>query len=145
MSLNTKPSSSIPFLDLVTQHRALENELVSVFRKALRAAQFVGGPEVEGFEREFAAYCDVGECAAVNSGTDALRFAYMALGVRPGDEIITVAHTFIATTESITQAGGAIRFVDIDDRSMTMDVNGLSDAIGPRTVGVVPVHLYGQA
>jgi dTDP-4-amino-4,6-dideoxygalactose transaminase len=80
----------------------------------------------------------------VNSGTDGLRFAYQAMGLRPGDEVITVAHTFIATTESITQAGGTVRFVDIDERTMTMDPAQLAAAIGPRTVGVVPVHLYGQ-
>ncbi len=134
----------IPFLDLVTQHRALEDELVSSFRAALRTAQFVGGPEVEAFEREFAAYCDSPYCSGVNSGTDALRFAYLALGVRPGDEIITVAHTFIATAETITQAGGRVRFVDIDERTMTIDPEAAKQAVGPRTAGIVPVHLYGQ-
>jgi dTDP-4-amino-4,6-dideoxygalactose transaminase len=139
-----KAGPAVPFLDLVSPHRALEERLVEVFRRALRGGQFVGGPEVEGFEREFAAYCEAAECVAVNSGTDALRFAYMALGVRPGDEVITVSHTFIATTEAITQAGGTIRFVDIDERSMTMDPAAVRAAIGPRTVGLVPVHLYGQ-
>src|SRR5881296_3184688 len=112
----TKADPAVPFLDLVSPHRALEEPLVEAFRRALRGAQFVGGPEVEEFEREFAAYCGArgGGCVGVNSGTDALRFAYIALGVRPGDEVITVSHTFIATTEAITQAGGTIRFVDID-------------------------------
>ena len=80
----------------------------------------------------------------MNSGTDALRFAYLALGVKPHGEIVTVAHTFIATTESISQAGGAIRFVDIDDETMTIDPDAVQAAIGPDTVGLVPVHLYGQ-
>jgi dTDP-4-amino-4,6-dideoxygalactose transaminase len=136
--------AAVPFLDLVAPHRALEEPLIEALRRTLRCAQFVGGPEVEGFEREFAAYCEAPGCVAVNSGTDALRFAYMALGVRPGDEVITVSHTFIATTEAITQAGGTIRFVDIDERSMTMDPAAVRAAIGPRTVGLVPVHLYGQ-
>jgi dTDP-4-amino-4,6-dideoxygalactose transaminase len=134
----------IPFLDLVAQHRALEEELVASFRAALRTAQFVGGPEVEAFEREFAAYCDSPHCSGVNSGTDALRFAYLALGVRPGDEIVTVAHTFIATAETITQAGGRVRFVDIDERTMTIAPDAAAAALGPRTAGIVPVHLYGQ-
>jgi dTDP-4-amino-4,6-dideoxygalactose transaminase len=137
--------TAVPFLDLVTPHRALEQELVAAFRRALREAQFVGGPEVEAFEREYAAFCGTPHCAGVNSGTDALRFAYLALGVRPGDEIITVAHTFIATTEAITQAGGVVRFVDIASDTMTMDPAAIAEAIGPRTVGIVPVHLYGQA
>ena len=143
--MNTVMKTAVPFLDLVTPHRALEQELVAAFRRALREAQFVGGPEVEAFEREYAAFCGTPHCAGVNSGTDALRFAYLALGVRPGDEIITVAHTFIATTEAITQAGGVVRFVDIASDTMTMDPAAIAEAIGPRTVGIVPVHLYGQA
>ena len=137
-------AAPIPFLDLVRPHLALEEPLVAAFRRALRSAQFVGGPEVEGFEREFATYCDAPACVGVNSGTDALRFAFIALGLRPGDEVIAPAHTFIATTEAITQAGGTIRFVDIDERTMTIDPAAVRAAIGPRTVGIVPVHLYGQ-
>jgi dTDP-4-amino-4,6-dideoxygalactose transaminase len=134
----------IPFLDLARPHRALEEPLVAAFRRALRDAQFVGGPEVLAFETEFAAFCDAPGCVGVNSGTDALRFAFIALGVRPGDEIIAPSHTFIATTEAVTQAGGTLRLVDIDDRTMTMDPAAARAAVGPRTVGIVPVHLYGQ-
>lgn len=134
----------VPFLDLRTPHRLLETELVEAFRRSLLAGAFVGGPEVEGFEREFAAYCGAAWCVGVNSGTDALRFAFIALGVKPGDEIITAAHTFIATTEAITQAGGVVRFAEIDDRTKTLDPNAVEAAITPRTVGIVPVHLYGQ-
>ena len=137
-------AAPIPFLDLVRPHLVLEEPLVAAFRRALRSAQFVGGAEVEGFEREFAAYCEAPACVGVNSGTDALRFAYIALGVRPGDEVIAPAHTFIATTEAITQAGGTIRFVDIDERTMTIDPAAVRAAVGSRTVGIVPVHLYGQ-
>lgn len=137
--------AAIPFLDLVAQHRPLEDELVAAFRQALRTAGFVGGPEVAAFEREFAAYVGAAECVGVNSGTDALRFAYQALDVQPGDEVITVPNTFIATTEAITQAGGAIRFVDISDDTMTMDPRALEAGITARTVGIVPVHLYGQS
>ena len=136
---------AIPFLDLVAQHRALEEELLAVCRRAIRGAEFVAGHEIAEFEREFAAFIGCPDSAAVSSGTDALRFAYMALGVKPGDEIITTPHTFIATTESITQAGGVIKFVDIDDESMTIDPARIEAAITSRTIGIVPVHLYGQS
>ena len=136
---------AIPFLDLVAQHRPLEEELLAVCRRAIRGAAFVAGQEIVGFEREFAAFVGSHASAAVSSGTDALRFAYMALGVKPGDEVITTPHTFIATTESITQAGGVIRFVDIDDATMTVDPARIEAAITSRTVGIVPVHLYGQS
>ena len=95
----------IPFLDLVTPHRELEAELVEAFRQALRAAAFVGGAQVEAFEREFAAYCGTKYCVGVANGTDAVRFALMASGVGRGDAVVTVSHTFIATVEAISQAG----------------------------------------
>jgi len=118
--------------------------LTEAFQQALRRAQFVGGPEVDAFEREFASHCGAQWCVGVNSGTDALRFAFIALGLKPGDEVITTAHTFIATTEAITQAGGVVRFVDIDYETMTVSPKAVGAAVGPRTVGIVPVHLYGQ-
>jgi dTDP-4-amino-4,6-dideoxygalactose transaminase len=146
MSIAVKPSTktSIPFLDLVAQHAPLEDELLDVLRRAVRSAAFVGGAEVAAFEREFGEFVGAAGAVGVCSGTDALRFAYMALSVRPGDEIITVPHTFMATTEAITQAGGVIKFVDIDRETMTMDPAQLASAITSRTVGIVPVHLYGQ-
>src|SRR5271165_6877217 len=103
----------IPFLDLVTPHQELEEELLAVVKKAFRSAGFIGGPMVEDFEREFAAFCGSKYCVGVNSGTDALRFAFMAAGVETGEIIVTVPHTFIATTEAISQAGAEIAFVDI--------------------------------
>jgi len=142
--VSTPPTAGVPFLDLVAPHLALEAELVEVFRRALRQAAFVGGVEVEGFEREFAEFVASALAVGVNSGTDALRFAFQALGLQDGDEVITVPHTFIATTESITQAGGIVRFVDISPDTMTMDPARLEAAITPRTRGIVPVHLYGQ-
>jgi len=110
----------------------------------VRDAAFVGGPEVEAFEREFATYCQTTGVAAVGSGTDALRFAYLAMGIRPGDEVITVSNTFIATTEALTQAGAQIRFVDVLPGTLLMDPARLAEAVGPRTVGIVPVHLFGM-
>jgi dTDP-4-amino-4,6-dideoxygalactose transaminase len=152
----------IPFLDLITPHCELEEELVHVLRKALRSGTFVGGPEVEGFEREFAASSEAGCCVGVASGTDALRFALMATGVQPGDSVVTVPNTFIATTEAITQAGAQPEFVDVDKRTYTMDPVRLREYVernctrdgrtgglvntrtGSRVRAVVPVHLYGQ-
>ena len=133
----------VPFLDLKAQHAALEAELTEAFRTIVRDAAFVGGPEVETFEREFAAFCHASGAVGVSSGTDALRFAYLAMGIKPGDEVITVPNTFIATTEALTQAGAAIRFVDVLPDTLLMDPSQLAAAITPRTVGIVPVHLYG--
>ena len=155
------PHSPIPFLDLDTTHRELEEELVQRFRDALRSTRFIGGPEVEAFEQEFAAYCGTKYCVGVSSGTDAMRFALMAAGVGAGDAVVTVAHTFIATVEAISQAGAATEFVDIDERTYTMSPDALSgyladcrrDPVSGRPLGqrtnlpikaIVPVHLYGQ-
>ena len=123
-------SNSIPFLDLVTPHVELEQELIEVFRKTLRTAGFIGGPMVEDFEKAFAAFCDTSYSVAVSSGTDALRFALMASGVKPGDAVVTVPHTFIATTEAISQAGALPEFVDIDERTYNMDPAKLRTIFG---------------
>ena len=155
----TQPT--IPFLDLVSQHRELEEELIAACRSAIRTAHFIGGPEVEGFEREFASYCGTKYCVGLSSGTDAVRFALMAAGVRPGNAVVTVANTFIATVESISQAGAAVEFVDIDERTYNMSPRCLEvyleacrkdpqtgRPLGQRTgkpiTAIVPVHLYGQ-
>jgi len=152
----------IPFLDLITPHRELEEELVAASRQAIRVAAFIGGPEVEGFEREFAEYCGTKFCVGLASGTDAVRFALMASGVGPGDAVITVAHTFIATVEGISQAGAETELVDIDERTCNMSPQALAaylkecrtDQATGRPLGqrtgkpiraIVPVHLYGQA
>src|SRR2546426_10923007 len=118
-------NGKVPFLDLVTPHVQLEEELVAVFRTALRTASFIGGPEVEHFERECAEFCGVPHCVGVASGTDALRFALMAAGVQPGDTIVTVPNTFIATTEAISQAGARPEFVDVDECTYTLDPHKL--------------------
>jgi dTDP-4-amino-4,6-dideoxygalactose transaminase len=138
----------IPFLDLITPHVELEEELIAAVRTALRTAHFIGGPEVEAFEREYADFCQTRFCIGVSSGTDALRFALIAAGVGKGDIVITVPHTFIATTEAITQAGAMIAFVDIDERTYNMDPVKLRQYLeshrGAPIKAVVPVHLYGQ-
>jgi len=155
-------TEKIPFLDLVTPHQELEAELTAVFQKVLHTAGFVGGPMVENFENEFATFCDAKYCVGVASGTDAVRFALTAAGVQPGDIVVTVAHTFIATTEAISQAGARPDFVDIDEQTYSMDVTKLQEYLerecyldretgkpyhkkyrAPVTA-VVPVHIYGQ-
>jgi len=154
-------STNVPFLDLVTPHVELEEELTTVFHKALRTAGFIGGPMVEDFEKAFAVFCQTTCSVAVSSGTDALRFALMACGVKPGDVVVTVPHTFIATTEAISQAGALCEFVDIDESTYNMDPAKLREYLeaqctvdssghrvsrrsGRRVTAIVPVHLYGQ-
>jgi dTDP-4-amino-4,6-dideoxygalactose transaminase len=154
-------AASIPFLDLVTPHVELEAELTTVFKKALLSAGFIGGPMVEEFEKSFATFCGAQHAVGVGSGTDAVRFALMAAGVRQGDVVVTVPNTFIATTEAISQAGGVPEFVDIDERTSNMDpekmrqymetqctISGegklLSKRSGRPITAIVPVHLYGQ-
>ncbi len=143
----------IPFLDLVTPHRELEEELIDVFRSCLRTASFVGGKQVQEFEQDFAEFCETRYCVAVNSGTDALRFSLIAAGIGPGDGVITVPNTFIATTEAISQTGATPVFVDIDERTYNMDPNKLEDFLKTRNsqpgtrnrpAAVLPIHLYGQ-
>jgi dTDP-4-amino-4,6-dideoxygalactose transaminase len=137
---------NVPFLDLVTPHLELEEELIAVVRKALRSAHFIGGEEVESFEKEWAAYCETEYAIGVGSGTDALRFALIAAGIGKGDTVVTVPNTFIATTEAISQAGADIAFVDIDERTYNMDPAKLREYLEthPNVKAVLPVHLYGQ-
>ena len=110
----------------------MKAELLQVVKKVLGNAGFIGGPMVEDFEKEFATFCDAKYCVGVNSGTDALRFAFMAAGVKPGEIVVTVPHTFIATTEAISQAGAHIAFVDIDERTYTMDPAKLREYLETR-------------
>jgi len=120
-------TNSIPFLDLVTPHVEMEQELTAVFHQALHTAGFIGGPMVEDFEKAFAAFCGTSHAIAISSGTDALRFAIMACGVPPGDVVLTVPNTFIATTEAISQAGALPEFVDIDERTYNLDPEKLRE------------------
>jgi dTDP-4-amino-4,6-dideoxygalactose transaminase len=151
----------VPFVDLVGSHRELEEELVEVFREALRSGTFIGGPQVDAFEREFAEFCGAAHCIGVANGTDALRLALIGSGVRRGEAVITVSHTFIATVEAIGQAGAEVEFVDIDERTYCMSPEALEsylascaiDAASHRPMGhrtgrpiraIVPVHLHGR-
>jgi len=153
--------NNIAFLDLIGPHQELEKELVAVFQKALRTGGFVGGSMVEEFERSFADFSETRFAVGLNSGTDALRFALMAAGVGEGCSVVTVANTFIATTEAISQAGALPEFVDVDEGTYNMDAEKLREfieqqcsvehngkLISRRTnrvvAAVIPVHLYGQ-
>ena len=135
---------NIPFLDLKVQYRQIEVELKPILEEIMASGAFIGGAPVAAFEEEFAAFCGARHCVGLNSGTDALRFALMAVGVQPGDEVITVPHTFIATTEAISQAGATPVFVDIDPDTCCIDVNQIPRRITFRTRAILPVHLYGQ-
>jgi len=155
-------NGKVPFVDLVTPHRELQPELMGVFQTALETAGFVGGPAVEAFEREFSDYCDTTYCVGVSSGTDALRFALTAAGVKQGDIVITAPLTFIATTEAISQSGARPGFVDVDSRTYTMDPQKLREylendcvmdakrgclmdrRLNQPVTAIIPVHLYGQ-
>ena len=155
-------NAKIPFLDLVTPHLELEEELIWVFRGVLETAGFIGGPLVERFERDFAEFCEAQDCVGVASGTDALRFALIAAGVNAGDTVITVPNTFIATAEAISQAGARPDFVDIDERTFNINPRKLEEYLRAQCVrdsrtgkllneetrspisAIVPVHLYGQ-
>ncbi len=134
----------IPLVDLKTQYRDLKLEIDAAIAHVLEHAQFALGPAVEAFERDFSSYCATTQTVAVNSGTSALHLALLAVGVRPGDEVITVPFTFVATVAAIEYAGAKPVFVDIDPEYHTMDPAALERAITPRTRAVVPVHLFGQ-
>ncbi len=154
--------NKVPFIDLVSPHLELEEEFVEVFRDALHTGRFIGGPVVEGFEKDFAAFCNTNHCVGVSNGTDALRFALIAAGVKNGDIVITVPNTFIATTEAISQSGALPDFVDIDDRTYNMNPDLLREYLETKchfdnkthqlinsltkkpVTAIIPVHLYGQ-
>lgn len=135
---------NIPFLDLKAQYKQIELEVVPAVTEAMQNGAFIGGPQVTGFEEEFAAFCDSGYCIGVGSGTDALRFALMSAGIAPGDEVITVPNTFIATTEAISQVGARPVFVDIKEDTCNIDPEKIEACITTKTRAIIPVHLYGQ-
>lgn len=151
-------AKGIPFVDLVTPHLELQDELMDAVKGIITTGMFVGGPAVEHFEQEFARSCDTKYCVAVNSGTDALRFALTAAGVGKGDAVVTVANTFVATVEAIVQAGATPYFVDVDRKTFNLSVSALRKFLqteceskglvhretGHRVRAIMPVHLYGQ-
>jgi len=134
----------VPFVDLRTQHQTLMPELMDAFRQVTESSAFAGGPFVAQFESEFAAFCHARYALGVGSGTDALWLSLLSLGVGPGDEVITTPNTFMATAEAISICGARPVFVDIDQRTYTMDPSKLEQAITLRTQAIIPVHIFGQ-
>jgi len=134
----------VPYLDLRAQYQCIKGEIDAAIATVLENCQFVLGTEVSEFEREFATYCGAAECIALNSGTSALHLALLAAGVGPGDEVITVPLTFVASVAAVLYVGAKPVLVDIDPRTFTMDPAKIEAAITPRTKVILPVHLYGQ-
>jgi dTDP-4-amino-4,6-dideoxygalactose transaminase len=135
---------TVPFADLHAQYLGIQREIDAAIAEVIRTSAFIRGPFVERFESEFAAAIGMRHCVSCANGTDSLYIAMRALGVQPGDEVIAPAHTWISTTETITQAGGTVVFCDTDARTYTIDPAAIESRITSRTVGIVPVHLYGQ-
>ena len=133
----------IPFLDLRAQYKQMKPEIDAAVARVIDSAQFVLGPEVAAFEERFADYCSAKHCTALNSGTSALHLALLAAGIGPGDEVITVSMTFVATTAAILYCGAKPVFVDVDPDTWTMDPTLIEAAITPRTKAILPVHLHG--
>jgi dTDP-4-amino-4,6-dideoxygalactose transaminase len=134
----------VPFLDLKSHHAPMLDEINGAMRDVVESNAFAGGPFVERFEEDFAAYCNSAYALGVGSGTEALWLALIALGVGPGDDVITVPNTFMATAEAITYCGANPIFVDVDERTYTMDPEALPKALTVRTKAIIPVHLFGQ-
>ena len=142
--LTTLPAMSVPFADLNSQHAPIRSELDAALMEVVDSCAFIRGKYTESFEKNFAAYLGVKHCVGVGNGTDALYIALTALGISRGDEVITVANSFIASSEAITQTGARVVFVDCDPRTFTIDTQKLEAAITKKTKAIIPVHLYGQ-
>lgn len=135
----------VPLFDLKTQLQSLRGEIHEAIDGVLENAHYILGPAVSAFEADFAAYCSVNHAIGVNNGTNAIQLALLAAGIGPGDEVITVPHTFIATVAAIRYTGATPVFVDVEPVSLTIDTSQIQAAITPRTRALLPVHLYGQA
>jgi dTDP-4-amino-4,6-dideoxygalactose transaminase len=145
MSTNCPPiATPVPFADLHAQYLTIKPAIDAAIAEVIRTSAFIRGPFVERFEDEFAREMGSAHCVSCANGTDSLYIAMRALGIQPGDEVIAPAHSWISTTETITQAGGKVVFCDTDGETFTMDPRHLATLVTPRTVGIIPVHLYGQ-
>ena len=134
----------VPYADLQLQYQTIKREIDGAVAAVIRDNAFIRGPYVEAFERAFAAAVEIGHCVSCANGTDALYLAMAALKVQPGDEVITSAHSWISSSSMITHAGASVVFADTDGATFTIDPAAIEAAITPRTVGIIPVHLYGQ-
>jgi dTDP-4-amino-4,6-dideoxygalactose transaminase len=135
---------TVPYADLQLQYETIKAEVDAAIAAVIRDNAFIRGPYVDAFEQEFASAVDIKHCISCANGTDALYLAMAALNVQRGDEVITTAHSWISTCAMITHAGAAVVFADTDDSTFTIDPAAIENAITPRTVGIIPVHLYGQ-
>lgn len=144
VSMANQPCPKVPFLDLKAQLSPLKGQVLAALEEVIDSTGFAQGPATKRFEKEFAEYCQVSECVSLNSGTSALHLAMCCLDIGPGDEVITVSMSFIATAWPILYLGARPVFVDIDKQRYTMDPGLLEAAITPKTKAIVPVHLYGQ-
>jgi dTDP-4-amino-4,6-dideoxygalactose transaminase len=135
----------IPFVDLHAQYLTIQDQIDEAIRNVIAESAFIRGPQVEVFERAWAETLGVKHCVSCANGTDALQIAMRGLGVKPGDEVITTAHSWISTSAMITEAGGRVVFCDVDPVTFTIDAAQVDSKITSRTVGLVPVHLYGQS
>jgi dTDP-4-amino-4,6-dideoxygalactose transaminase len=138
-------TTQVPFVDLHAQYQTIKDEIDFVIGDVIQKSSFVRGPHVEKFEQMFAEMMERKHCVSCANGTDSLYIAMVALGVKPGDEVLAPAHSWISTTETITQAGGKVVFCDTDPDTFTIDPKDIEAKITPNTVGIIPVHLYGQA
>ena len=137
-------AASVPLVDLTAQYQSIRPAIDAAMQRVIDTTSFIMGPDVAAFEAEFAAFCRAAHCVGVSSGTAALELTLRALGVGPGDEVITAAHTFIATAEAISAAGARPVFVDIRPDTYNLDPDALAAAVTPATRAVIPVHIYGQ-
>jgi dTDP-4-amino-4,6-dideoxygalactose transaminase len=134
----------VPFADLYAQYQSIKADIDAAIAGVIESSAFIRGPYVQMFEEQFAAAIGTARCVSCANGTDSLYIAMRALGVQPGDEVIVPAHSWISTSETVTQSGAEVVFCDTDDRTYTIDPAAISAKITPRTVGIIPVHLYGQ-
>ncbi len=140
----TTISAEIPFVDLKAQYATIREEVLAELADVLEGMQLFLGPRQRAFEADFAAYCEATDCISMSNGTDALELALRALGVGPGDEILTQPNSFIATAEAISATGATPTFADVDERTATLDPVEVAKRITPRTKAIIPVHLYGR-
>ncbi len=144
MPFTQNTPTSVPLLDLKAQYTTIRDEIHEAMDRVIESQHFIGGPEIDALEQEIAAYSQSAYGIGVSSGTDALLVTLMAIGIQPGDEVITTPYTFFATGGSIVRLGGRPVFVEIDPQTYTLDPAGLEAAITPRTRAIMPVHLFGQ-
>jgi dTDP-4-amino-4,6-dideoxygalactose transaminase len=137
-------TTAVPFADLHAQYLSIRAEIDAAIAEVIRTSAFIRGPHVERFEREFAEATGAAHCVSCANGTDSLYIAMRALGVGPGDEVIVPAHSWISTSETVTQTGATVVFCDTDPQTYTIDPRKIEAKVTPRTVGILPVHLYGQ-